>query len=175
MSGPLEDDWLGDDRLDEDQLDDELLDDDRLVAELARVLRGADPVPATVVEAARGSFGWRELDAELAKLVADSRLATAPVRGDPGRLLSFQAGDRTLEIEVTRLDDRLRILGQVVPPGPARVRAEQPAGTMEVTADQLGRFTIDSLPPGPTRFFCLLLGPDGAPVDTGIVSEWQVL
>jgi len=165
MTGPLENDWLDEDRLDED----------RLAAELARVLSVADPVPAAVVDAARHSFGWRELDAELAKLVADSRLAAASVRGDPGRLLSFQAGDRTLEIEVTRLDDRLRILGQVVPPGPAQVRAEQPAGTLDVTADHLGRFTIDSLPPGPTRFFCLPLGPDGAPVDAGIVSEWQVL
>ena len=149
--------------------------EEQLAAELAQVLRRADPVPAAVVDAARRSLGWRRMDAELARLIADSRRVSADVRGDPGRLLSFQAGDRTLEIEVTGEDGRLRILGQVVPPGTSLVRAEQPAGAREVTADQLGRFTISDLPPGPTRFVCQPLGPDGAPVGAGIVSEWQVL
>jgi hypothetical protein len=149
--------------------------DTPLAGELRDLLRRVDPVPAEVVAAARDSFGWRALDAELARLVADSRLAAAGVRGEPARLLSYQAGERTIEIEVTNLAGRLRVLGQLVPPQPARVRVEQPAGTVEVVADRWGRFAVPDLPPGPTRFACQPLGPAGEPVGTALVSEWRVL
>lgn len=150
-------------------------DDDALAGEVGELLRRSDPVPPEVVATARASFGWQALDAELARLTADSLLAAADVRGEPARLLSYQAGERTIEVEVTNQDGRLRILGQLVPLQPARVRAEQPAGTVEATADQLGRFAIRDLPPGPTRFACQPLGPAGEPVGAELVSEWQVL
>jgi hypothetical protein len=145
--------------------------DDPLAGEVAELLRRVDPVPAEVVAAAQASFGWQALDAELARLTEDSLLATADVRGEPARLLSYQAGERTIEIEVTNLDGRLRILGQLVPPQSARVRAEQPAGTVEASADGLGRFSIRDLPPGATRFAVQPLEPPGAE----LASEWQVL
>ena len=47
-------------------------DDDRLLDLLTRALSQADPVPEHVVEAARASFTWRTIDAELAELVYDS-------------------------------------------------------------------------------------------------------
>lgn len=147
-----------------------------LLTELRELLDRADPVPAAVVSAARDSFGWRDLDAQLARLVAEHTPAGAGVRGEPSRLLTYQAGDRILELEVSQAGQRLRIIGQLVPPQPARVRAQQPAGQVEVPADRLGRFAFPDLPPGPTRFAYQPLSPDGtAPAGTETQTEWVML
>ena len=53
-------------------------DDDELLARLAATLRGAQQPPADVAELARASFGLRDLDAQLAELVADSARRTSP-------------------------------------------------------------------------------------------------
>jgi hypothetical protein len=155
--------------------------DEQLAVELAELLRRFDPVPDRVLDAARASLGWRTLEADLAQLIADSRLATgAAVRGEPPRLLTFQAGDRiTIELEVSELGDqhggRLRVLGQLVPPRPARIRAERPDGTVEVAADPLGRFALRDLSRGPLRLTCRPLGPDGEPEGAEAHTEWLVL
>ena len=66
--------------------------DDRLLAELAAALDAADPVPARVLDAAKESFTWRTIDAELAELVFDSaEQQLAGVRGIDGtRQVTFQ-------------------------------------------------------------------------------------
>ncbi|MGH9292411.1 MAG: hypothetical protein ACRDZ6_06490, partial [Acidimicrobiales bacterium] len=58
---------------------------------LAELVRSSEPVPSSVVEAARESFAWRSIDDEL---LARARGA-APVR-----LLTFEASDIALEVEV---------------------------------------------------------------------------
>lgn len=157
--------------------------EDELLARLRELLAGDDPVPPEVFAAAENSHSWygvsaSDLDAELAGLVADSLLALETVRGAEPRLLTYRAGTRTVELEVSDADGRLRVVGQLVPPSAARVRAEwggttggesRPDGGVEAEAGRLGRFTFDDLPPGPTRFVCTL--PGGAPVRT----EWTVL
>ncbi|MGA9597612.1 MAG: hypothetical protein WBV06_15770, partial [Acidimicrobiia bacterium] len=45
--------------------------DDQLLARIAGAL-AADPVPEAVLDAARATFTWRTIDAELASLVFDS-------------------------------------------------------------------------------------------------------
>jgi hypothetical protein len=148
--------------------------DDTLLAQVSGLFARVDPVPPLVLEAARDSFGWRTIDADLARLIADSLLATTRVRGSAARLLTYHAGDLTIEVEVTEVGGRLRVLGQVVPPQAARVQADQQGSagerTAEVGADALGRFTFSDLLPGPTRFRCSREG-DAPPVHT----EWTVL
>jgi hypothetical protein len=144
--------------------------DDDLLARLRAMFATADPVPPLVMAAARDGYGWRTLDAEIARLIADSLLATAQVRGGAARLLTYHAGDLTIEVEVTEIAGRLRVLGQVVPPQAAQVRADQQSGSVEASADQLGRFTFGDLAPGPTRFRCTREG--GVPV---VHTEWTVL
>ena len=56
---------------------------------LARAVQAIEPVPADVVAAAKASFTWRTIDAELAELtfdsVADTDALVGRARGPAGR------------------------------------------------------------------------------------------
>jgi hypothetical protein len=149
-------------------------DDDQLLAALGETLRSERNVPADFIAMGKAAFAWRGIDAELATLTYDSifegtEAELAGARSEPAslRYLTFTSGERTLEIEVT--DDA--ILGQLVPPGPGRVEACTPDGTM-VTAviDQGGGFTIVRPdPPGSFRLYCH--AANGA----GVLTNWLTL
>ena len=87
-------------------------DDTALLLRLGAIAAEVDPVPDLVLEAGRAAFLLRRLDAELAELVADSATDRAGVRGGDDRLLSFEAGETSLELQVTARSGR-----------PARARA----------------------------------------------------
>ena len=150
-------------------------DDDELLARLAATLRGAQQPPADVAELARASFGLRDLDAQLAELVADSAVdVPAGVRSSPEapRLLTFAAADAEVELQVVRAEDGWTVLGQVVPPGPALVRAEPAApgeAVVVADADQLGRFAFDLPSGGSWRLVCTR---DGR---TLVATAWVLL
>ena len=165
-------------------------DDGRLLARLGQMLRSVDPPPADVMELARQSFGLRRLDAELARLVEDSEAAAGSatprsramaVRGaglaaEPRQLtFHFDAeGDRAeliIAIQVESSADRRRITGHLTPQGSARIEVRQPAAprARAVDVDRLGRFVIDDVSAGPTRFTCRRADvPD-------VSTEWTLL
>jgi hypothetical protein len=160
---------------DDPQVPDQELDD-----ELRRIATRFDPVPAALVRAAEGAFAWRGVDAELAELAFDSladRESLALVRGggEP-RLLTFHAADLTIELEVlpagaehiTAVGAEHRLVGQLLPPGPARVEVRHPEGVLAVEADELGRFTADRVSTGPISLRCQQAAAGTAPV----VTEW---
>jgi hypothetical protein len=138
--------------------------DDELFARLADTVRGAEEPPDEVAQLARLSFRLRRVDEELAELVADSALETAPigVRAGVGapRLLTFEAEGGELEVQVTPATAgsepaAWELLGQVVPPGPAGIRVESSGGAgLEVDADDLGRFSVRGSGAGPWRLVC---------------------
>ncbi|MDM4719445.1 hypothetical protein QTQ03_07470 [Micromonospora sp. WMMA1363] len=144
--------------------------DDDLLVRLGNLLAEVDPVPAPVLASAIASYDWRTLDTELARLVDDSPSAVAGVRGAGARLLTFRADMLTIEVEMSRIRDRLRIVGQLVPPQPARVRVEQLDADAGTDADVLGRFMLENVAPGPTRLVCT--PGDGGPA---VFTEWTVL
>lgn len=129
--------------------------DDELLAELRGIAARIDPVPEELVAATRSAFAWRTMDAELAELVQDvasedPRLVG--VRSDAlATLLSFEAPGLAVEVEVLATGGRRRLLGQLVPGRPGRVEVRHRAGLTEVTADDIGRFSAEDLPPGPMR------------------------
>ncbi|GAA0907233.1 hypothetical protein [Virgisporangium aurantiacum] len=149
--------------------------DAALLDRLRPLVEEDDPVPPAVTAAAKAASTWRRIDEELAELgeladlTGDSLSLAAGVRGGATRLLTYEAGDLTVEIEVSTDDDRIRILGQVVPAGALLVRVEQPAQAVEVGSDELGRFRATGLSAGPTRLS--LTPPGGAPVRT----QWTLL
>ncbi|MFF9765977.1 hypothetical protein ACIGXF_21575 [Streptomyces sp. NPDC053086] len=135
-----------------------------LEEELRQVAAVLDPVPAALVQTALDAFALHDLDARLAELTFDSLVDALPVRGavDAPRMLTFRAGEVTVDVEVT--GDGL--IGQVLPPRSARIEVlDGPGAGRPVAADTLGRFTSDTPPAGP---FALRLRT-GAEV---IVTEW---
>jgi hypothetical protein len=129
--------------------------DQVLLARLARIVDQLDPVPALAYELGRAAFELGRVDAELVELVRDSVLETgalAGVRGAGGvRLLSFEAADLDVDLQVVPRGGRRSVLGQVAG-AVADVRVETVAeGMLPTTVDRHGRFQVDDTPAGRIR------------------------
>ncbi|WP_031112931.1 hypothetical protein [Streptomyces sp. NRRL WC-3641] len=143
---------------------DEEFDAGLLEEELRQAAAVLDPVPAELQQIAVDAYALHDLDARVAELTFDSLVDAIPVRGvtDVPRMLTFRAGEVTVDVEVT--EDGL--MGQVLPPQPARIEVlGGPRPGSPLTADDLGRFTGDVPPAGP---FALRLRTGGDVV----VTEW---
>jgi hypothetical protein len=110
-----------------------------------------------LIRAAQAAFTWRTVDAELEILSLETELAmrdTATVR-DAGkaapRVFAFHGERLSVEIEVD--DDG--IVGQLTPPGPARITLVTPDGPQAAAdADEVGCFSLPAPTPGPMRLDC---------------------
>ena len=146
--------------------------DAQLLDELRQAASQFDPPPAAVTEAARSSFTWRTVDAELAALVFDSgidRPVTALRGGEGPRLMTFSSSGLDIEVEVDDLGGRRQLVGQLVPPQAAEIDVRHGAGTTTVQADQLGRFRAEEIGSGPVSLRCRLAA---APSARPVVTEW---
>jgi hypothetical protein len=132
--------------------------DDQLIADLRQVVGVVDPVPEGVFAAARAAIVTRDLDGELAELVADTgtRVPAGSVRGGtPRRLLSFACGEVQIDLEVTVGSDRIvGIIGQLSGGTNDDCVLEYPAGRQPVSLDSLGRFAVTGARGGPVRVRC---------------------
>ncbi|MFE5812187.1 hypothetical protein [Streptomyces sp. NPDC056479] len=143
---------------------DDGFDIDLLEEELRQAATILDPVPAQLRRLAVEAFVLHDLDARIAELTFDSVEDAIPVRGatDVPRMLTFRAGEVTVDVEVTAQG----LMGQVLPPQQARIEVlGGPQTVTPVVADAMGRFTSDAPPSGP---FALRLRTDGEVV----VTEW---
>jgi hypothetical protein len=146
-------------------------DDDDLLAALRQAVRERQAVPPEFVEAGRNAFAWRNFDAELARLTYDSAenaardvghdvykgaaVRAGPVSGRAERAsvraLTYTSVHLTIELEVTQDS----VLGQVVPAQPATIRVQPRTGSeTSLAADEIGRFSVQPIPPGPFRLHC---------------------
>ncbi|MET9575323.1 hypothetical protein [Streptomyces massasporeus] len=168
----MNDDLNGDpsDGLDADGLsgeegwDDEEFDAELLEEELRQAAAVLDPVPAELQQIAVDAYALHDLDARVAELTFDSLVDALPVRGvtDVPRMLTFRAGEVTIDVEVTARG----LMGQVLPPQPARIEVlGGPRPGSPLTADDLGRFTGDVPLSGP---FALRLRAG----EDVVVTEW---
>jgi hypothetical protein len=163
-------------------------DDDELEQELRQAERLLDPVPARLLRGAVDIFSWRTIDAELAALTFDSADASsaAAVRGSGGagtvesvgtagaagsgvaglpRLLTFDAGEVSIELELAGSAAERAITGQLVPAQPAEVELRLGDQRLTTTADALGRFEVIARGSGPISLRFRL-------ADSEIVTEW---
>lgn len=131
--------------------------DDQLLREIRMMTVLLDPVPPEAVAAARSAIAWRTMDSELAELTADTSVEPqlAGVRSVAApTLLTFDAQDLTVEVEVLEDPRGRRLLGQIVPPGPGEVEVRHAGGLFAVTADQMGRFAASGVSSGPVSLRC---------------------
>lgn len=147
--------------------------DDRLETRLRALVSAADPTPELVLESARAAFAMRDLDAELATLVADSAIddagvLTRSVVADV-RMLSFSCGTVTVELDVDTdpFTRSLRLRGLAVG-ATGDVVVVRSGSRTGVPLDDDGRFGLDDVAPGPLRLE--LTTPDGRRVTTSWVS-----
>jgi hypothetical protein len=132
-------------------------DDDQLFAALDDALREAREVPGHLVEAAKASFAWHNVDAELAALTYDSA-------ADSPRLIGTTRAERAALRELTFATPHLKIHlqvtdkalhGQIVPPQQCEIEVRTAAGPPLVTsADEDGWFTVQPIPIGSFRLQC---------------------
>ncbi|MEV5549705.1 hypothetical protein AB0L35_26810 [Streptomyces sp. NPDC052309] len=163
MNGTHDDGFDGDDFA-EGAFSDEEWDTGLLEEELRQAAAILDPVPAGLRQIAVEAYALRDVDARIAELTFDSLVDAIPVRGetDPPRMLTFRAGEVTVDVEVTAEG----LIGQLLPPGPARIDVlSGPRAHARLTADDMGRFTGDAPPAGP---FALRLRTG----EDLVVTEW---
>jgi hypothetical protein len=145
--------------------------DDELMSQLRRIAAEVDGPPELVAESARAAFTTRRLDDELAELLHDSQLAeSAAVRSDPAgpRMLSFDSGDVSLELQLEDVRGRLVLRGVAVGAvGDAEVETTT-AGSHSAAIDEQGWFRIEGLPVEPLRV--RVRTAEGATVTTGWIS-----
>jgi len=150
--------------------------DDALLAELRAAASRWDPPPALLGDFLPALVTWRDPDAELAALVADSRELAGAVRGGQQEvLLRFEAPPFAITFEASPDGSgQYRVIGHIEPGGPGVVQVLQgEPGPKErdllVPCDQWGRFEAYPVAPGPVS---LRLTPEaGQPVRTA----WVVL
>jgi hypothetical protein len=144
--------------------------DEELLAALRDAVSARQEVPPEFVAVGKNSFAWHNIDAELAKLTYDSLHDVADavgVRTEAAsiRALTFTSARLTIEIEVTQ--DAL--VGQIVPAQAAVIKVRfRSGGDADVTADEIGCFTIQPIPIEQFRLECQTA--DGIQALTGWVA-----
>jgi hypothetical protein len=128
--------------------------DEALLVRLGAVLDELDPTPPEVVTEARALFGLRRLDEELAELVRDSaedRGGLLAVRGEGDvRLISFETGPVTVELQVTERGAVRDLVAQVTGTALVGAEIETSAGRRDVPIED-SLFTVEDVPAGLLR------------------------
>ena len=128
--------------------------DEALLLRLGAVLDELDPTPPEVVTEARALFGLRRLDEELAELVRDSaedRGGLLAVRGEGDvRLISFETGPVTVELQVTERGAVRDLVAQVTGTALVGAEIETSAGRRDVPIED-SLFTVEDVPAGLLR------------------------
>jgi hypothetical protein len=143
-----------------DDLDWEILDGVR------ELFGRADPMPADLPERIRFSLAMRDLEAEVARLIAAEQQPLAGVRGaERSRTITFDSDSLTIMIRIdANRDGTVRIDGWLAPAQRREIEMQAITDTLRVSSDDQGRFAFPSVPAGTVRLVILAVehGRDGA-------------
>lgn len=163
----------------------ELADED-LLALVRSVFEAVDPVPPGLAERARFAVALAALEGEVARLTSEDgsagssdasqlhehHAAVALARGAPeeSRTITFDSSDLTIMIRIdANADGTARVDGWLAPPRRCKVQIALVGGTLDVAADDDGRFAFPRVPRGTVRLVVRpperAGAPDGAPAE----------
>ena len=145
------------------------MNDEEMMSTLRRLYARLDPVPPNVVHDASRALETRRLDEQLAELLLDTAEEFAQVRGDQEqvRLLSFQRGEVSLEVQLEYQDDLVTVRGLVEGlSGTAELDLGEERRRLPVDTD--GMFTAE-VPRGAARF--RLAAPGGV----AVITQWVLV
>ena len=157
--------------------------DEALLRVVAEAVGGLEAVPPEVVEAAQAAFTWRTIDEELAELVDQAALSfdsstdaeALALRGPAttDRSLTFEYDGVVIDLEVSEVGPEREVAGMVVPSDPVDIELHRPSGRpWQARADQLGRFRLVGVEPGPVRLLCRFSPGSSRPL---LLTEWIVI
>jgi hypothetical protein len=122
--------------------------DQRILSQLATLYSTLDPVPLDLTERIDFALAVAELEADIAELTASELVG---VRGEETDSVTFTSGSLSLMITTVTSAHHARIDGWVTDAG-AAVDAVAEGVTHSATADDAGRFSMDSVPRGRVHF-----------------------
>lgn len=134
-------------------------DDTALLTAIAQVWQQVDPPPDDLVDGVLAAIAAEDLEFELLTLVESDALAgvrhAAPEeRDDTGAwMLEYEGPDVRVYVRLTRIEDRTRLDGWVVPVKPLEVqlRGEGQDEVQQSDIDEFGRFEFPTAPEGLSR------------------------
>lgn len=121
-----------------------------VLAELRDMFQAADPMPPDLPERIRFSLALRDLEVEVARLVADEDQELIAARGpEQSRTITFDSDSLTIMIRIDlNRDGTARVDGWLAPAQSREVEMKTTAATLSVASDGQGRFAFASVPRG---------------------------
>jgi len=132
---------------------------------IREVFQAVDPMPADLPERIRFSLALRDLEVEVARLVADEDQRVPAARGDEqSRMITFDSDSLTIMIRIdTNPDGTARVDGWLAPPQRREIEMKTAADSLNVTSDEQGRFAFARVPRGMAQLVVRPADqPDGA-------------
>jgi len=129
---------------------------DKVFDDLAQMWQRRDPIPEGLIDKVLVAMELENLDAEyeLLHLVERSREMEGARGVSDAVTIAFSGGPFSLLLRVSQLGDKFcRVDGWVSPPQAMQVKVTQQTRSWKTLVDALGRFEIDRLPSGLTRFW----------------------
>ena len=146
-------------------------DDTALLTAIARVWQQVDPPPADLVDGVLAAIAAEDLEYELLVLVeTNGAMAgvrhSAPEASDGGAwMLEYEGPDVRIYVRLTKIEDRTRLDGWVVPVRPLTVqlRGDGQDESLESEVDEFGRFEFATAQPGLSRLTFIDDAPGSRP------------
>lgn len=143
--------------------------DEAILAGLRAYYQAADPVPSGLVERVRFAVDLENLDVEVGRLTGTPELAQQVRAAEHSRLITFDSDTMTIMVNLTAIEDGgVRVDGWLAPPGSHRVELRTATDRLVATADDQGRFVLDSVPHGLAQLIVVPAGPTGS--DRSVVT-----
>ena len=130
-------------------------DDLALLARLSTLWQRHDPVPAGLAERIEFALTLDALETEVATLTEVDLAPTGSRSGDTEAVRTVTFSSETLDTMVTLTDapdGTVRVDGWIAPGAAMRVEVLLDGSSLEVEADEDGRFVLESVPKGLAKF-----------------------